>query len=108
MANTKKPEAAAVEETTAAVIDNTEAVAETASATAEDEIVDLLIPYAMGSQDVEEEVFISFNFKNYIIKRGQPVKVPRAVKEIWDNSQKAEYEAHVYAKKHAVREPAQQ
>ncbi len=61
----------------------------------EKDLVELFIPQSR-KKDAPTSTFIGLNGKNYIIKHGVKVKVPKGVKEIYDNSEQAkddEYEA---------------
>ena len=41
----------------------------------------------------DQDVFISVNFKNIIVRRGETVMVKPAFKKAWEESQRAMYEA---------------
>lgn len=51
-----------------------------------------------------QEEFFSFNFKNYIIKRGEEVEIPEGLAEGIENSEKAEEFAITYAESKAMKE----
>jgi len=57
-----------------------------------DEKVTLAIP-AVKTMDEEPNIFVGLNGKNYIVKKGTTVEMPRAVAEIIINSIEAEQEA---------------
>ena len=57
--------------------------------------VTVRLPKAKGQNAVQEE-FFSVNGKNYIIKRGETVDVPKAVAEVIRNAEKAEEYAMNY------------
>lgn len=65
--------------------------------------VTVKIPLAKGQNAVQQE-FISVNFKNYIIQRGEEVEVPEAVAEAIENADKAEEYALKYANKMVLKE----
>lgn len=46
----------------------------------------------------EDALFVGVNFKNYILKRGEYVKIPKAVWEVIQNSELAEEFAESYAR----------
>ena len=60
-----------------------------------EEMVEIRLPRD-NSVRGEQQEFYSLNGKNYIIKRGVPVKVPRAVADLIENNQRAEDEAAEY------------
>lgn len=66
--------------------------------------VEVRLPRNKGQNAVQEE-FFSVNFKNYIIKRGEPVQIPEEVAEVILNAEKAEEYAMKYADEKALREP---
>ncbi len=45
----------------------------------------------------EDTVFVGVNFKNYLIKRGEWVRVPKEVAEVINNAEDAEMKADAYA-----------
>lgn len=54
--------------------------------------------------NAEQQVFYSYNLKNYIIKRGEEVEVPEGLwLMIQDNENEADFAA-VYAEEHKLRE----
>ena len=57
-----------------------------------DDKVTLTIP-AVKTTDEEPNIFVGLNGKNYIVKKGATVEMPRAVAEIIINSIEAEQEA---------------
>ena len=70
----------------------------------EEEKVKIKLPRLPGAK-VNQEEFFSVNFKNYIIRRGVEVEVPKSVAEVILNAEKAQEEADKYAEEKAVREP---
>lgn len=46
----------------------------------------------------EDQFMVGFNFKNYMLKRGEYVKIPRGVYEVIMNSDNAEEFANAYAR----------
>lgn len=54
------------------------------------ELVPLKIPI---DRDHRDDVCISANDRTFHIRRGVEVMVPRNIKEIWEQSQQAEYDA---------------
>ena len=68
-----------------------------------EERVPLLIPMDPNPK-APKEVFISVNFENFIIKKGETVLVPPEVKEVYENSIKAVYEASEYVEANGVKE----
>lgn len=46
----------------------------------------------------EPDLFVGLNFKNYILKRGEYVTIPKSVYEVIMNSEHAEEIAEAYAK----------
>lgn len=57
------------------------------------EYVEMRVPL----KDKETTMFVGVNFKNYILKRGEWVRVPKAVAEVIRNSEIAEESAKAYA-----------
>ncbi|MBR2408919.1 MAG: hypothetical protein IKB07_08185 [Lachnospiraceae bacterium] len=66
--------------------------------------VRIKLPKLKGQKAVQDE-FYSYNFKNYIIKRGEYVEVPEGLAEIIENNEKAEDAAIDYIDKNGLREP---
>ena len=56
-------------------------------------------------QNANQDEFYSYNFKDYIIKRGETVEVPEGLAELIENGEKAEEAAIEYADKKGLREP---
>ena len=54
--------------------------------------VEIKLPKKKG-QNANQEEFFSVNFKNYIIRRGEYVKIPEEVAEVIENADKAEESA---------------
>ena len=54
--------------------------------------VEIKLPKNKG-QNANQEEFFSVNFKNYIIRRGEYVKIPEEVAEVIENADKAEESA---------------
>lgn len=92
MATTKKNETAetTVENTTETTVENTERVR-------------VKLPRLSGHNANQDE-FFSVNFKNYIIKRGEYVDIPKELEEVIRNGEKAEDAAFEFAEAHKVRE----
>ncbi|MBR1731362.1 MAG: hypothetical protein IJ725_02875 [Ruminococcus sp.] len=70
------------------------------------ELVDTLIPddeFAVANN--EHQIFVSVNFKNYLVESGGMVKVPPEVKEVIDNSVAAKKSAQRRAAKVAYSDP---
>lgn len=59
----------------------------------------------LHSANAPQEEFYSVNFKNYIIKRGVDVEVPKELAETIRAQQEAEDKAYRYAIEHGVNEP---
>ncbi len=62
----------------------------------EEKRVLLKIPFAEKGE--EDTVYISVNFKSYLIKRGVPAMVPPEVKRVWDDSQEQKEKSILYSK----------
>ena len=84
MATTKKNEAVETEATTT-------------------ERVRVKLPRLNGHNANQDE-FFSVNFKNYIIKRGEYVDIPKELEEVIHNGEKAEDAAFEYAESRKLRE----
>ena len=67
------------------------------------ETVKIRLPLKEG-ENVSQDEFFSFNFKNYIIKRGKTVEVPKGLAEIITNGDKAKEAAVIYASEVALKE----
>lgn len=65
--------------------------------------VKIRLPLEKG-QNAEQQVFVSVNFKNYIIKRGEDVIIPVEVAEALKNSEKADEAAIRYIESVPMRE----
>ena len=65
--------------------------------------VQVRLPRNKG-QNANQDEFMSVNFKNYIIKRGETVEIPEALAEVITNAEKAEEYAMQYAEEKAVRD----
>ncbi len=87
MATTKK-----VEETTQKVQETTP-----------NETIKVRLPRLNGVNANQDE-FFSVNFKNYIIKRGEYVEIPKELYEVIVNGEKAEEAAFKFAEEQAVKE----
>lgn len=59
------------------------------------DLVSLLIPKIPGAKN-QDDVFISVNGKNYLIRRGVEVKVPKNVRDVYESSVKAAEKADEY------------
>ena len=55
------------------------------------------VTFFVPRKDKETQVMVGLNFKNYILKRGEYVTVPRGVMEVLMNSEKAEEFAESFA-----------
>lgn len=67
-----------------------------------EETVSIILP-RLGKND-ESAVFVSLNFKNYLIKRGVRVDVPKAVADMLQSNAEAEDEAYEYSKSKEIKE----
>ena len=65
--------------------------------------VQVRLPRNKG-QNANQDEFMSVNFKNYIIKRGETVEIPEALAEVITNAEKAEEYAMQYAEEKAFRD----
>lgn len=63
------------------------------------ELVELRLPLTHNPEIDAYPVFASFNFKNYLIKRGETVKVPKALYDRFQEIERAKDEAYVYSQK---------
>ena len=68
-----------------------------------DETIKVRLPRATGVNANQDE-FFSVNYKNYIIKRGEYVEIPRELYEVIVNGEKAEEAAFKFAEEQGVRE----
>lgn len=78
---------------------------ETAETTVENatEIVRVKLPRLSGHNANQDE-FFSVNFKNYLVKRGEYVDIPKELEEVIRNGEKAEDAAFEFAEAHKARE----
>lgn len=81
------------------VEETTQKVEETAS----NETIKVRLPRLNGVNANQDE-FFSVNFKNYIIKRGEYVEIPKELYEVIVNGEKAEEAAFKFAEEQAVKE----
>lgn len=65
--------------------------------------VQVRLPRNKG-QNANQDEFMSVNFKNYIIIRGETVEIPEALAEVITNAEKAEEYAMQYAEEKAFRD----
>lgn len=65
--------------------------------------VQVRLPKNKG-QNANQDEFMSVNFKNYIIKRGETVEIPEALAEVITNAEKAEEYAMQYAEEKAFKD----
>lgn len=65
--------------------------------------VQVRLPRNKG-QNANQDEFMSVNFKNYIIKRGETVEIPEELAEVITNAEKAEEYAMQYAEEKAFRD----
>ena len=72
---------------------------ENAKQTKKDELVPLRLPLTHNPEIDDYPEFASFNFKNYLIKRGETVMVPPALKARYDEIERVKDEAYAYSKK---------
>lgn len=79
-------------------------MADTKTNNAKEEMVAITLPIIPDPKASQQE-FYSYNFKNYLIKRGIEIRVPKGLKEIIDNQEKAKLEAIRYAKEKALQDP---
>lgn len=68
------------------------------------EKVPVMLPLSENPNDPQAEYY-SLNFVGYTIKRGVPVMVPPALKEIIDNQERERIRAIRYAHEMALKEP---
>lgn len=68
-----------------------------------DETIEVRLPRLSGVNANQDE-FFSVNYKNYIIKRGEYVKVPKELYEVIRNGEKAEEAAFKFAEAQAAKE----
>ena len=82
----------------------TETKKKTAKKASGEKMVRVKLPKLRG-QNANQDEFYSWNFKNYIIKRGEYVEIPEGLAEVIENGEKAEEAAFDYAEKKGLREP---
>ncbi len=58
----------------------------------------------LREHNAEQDVYVSVNFKSYIIRRGEFVEIPEEVKEVLENSEHALDAAFKYADEKKLRE----
>ena len=59
----------------------------------------------LGGANANQDEFMSVNFQNYIVKRGERVEIPEALANMIEDNEKAEDFAMKYAEDKALREP---
>ena len=69
-----------------------------------EEMVEIRIPRHKDPR-LPQEDFYSINFKNYIIKRGEKVLVPKSLAKMIEDNNEAEEYAIIYAEEHKMRQP---
>lgn len=70
------------------------------------EKVDFTVPRNMYDPK-EKDMYVSVNFRNYILKRGATVKIPRPLVEAIKNSLEAEEKALDFAVETEYKDPVQ-
>ena len=58
-----------------------------------------------GGANANQDEFMSVNFKNYIVKRGERVEIPESLAKMIEDNEKAEDFAMKYAEENGLREP---
>ena len=58
----------------------------------------------LGGHNANQDEFFSVNGKNYIIKRGEYVEIPKELEEVIRNGEKAEDAAFEFAEAHKLKE----
>lgn len=76
---------------------------ETAETPKKPEMVTIILDIIPDPKASQQE-FYSFNFKNYLIKRGVPVVVPKELADLINAQKQAEKDAMDYIVKNGVRE----
>lgn len=66
--------------------------------------VEVRLPRLEG-QNANQDQYVSVNFKNYILRRGEYIKVPAEVAEVIRHSEEAADASFRYASEKALREP---
>lgn len=69
-----------------------------------EKLVPVTLPF-LDDADSPQQEFVSLNFKNYIIKRGETVMVPPEIKDMLDASEKSKQEARKAAMKLGYKDP---
>lgn len=69
-----------------------------------EEFVPVTLPF-VDDPEAKQQLFVSLNFKNYLIRRGETVMVPVGVKKIVDDMERARMEASREAKRLAFKDP---
>lgn len=67
-----------------------------------------LVPYTLPidpDPKASQQEFYSYNFKNYIIKRGVEVRIPKGLKDIIEAQNKARLDELRYILETALQEP---
>ena len=62
----------------------------------------MTLPLTYNGDEDDYPVHASHNFKTYLIKRGEPVMVPRALKERFEKAEKRKQEAYRYSRKKSL------
>ena len=70
------------------------------------EMVEFTVPRNMYDPK-EKDMYVSVNFRNYILKRGATVKIPKPLVEAIKNSLEAEEKALDYAVETEYKDPVQ-
>lgn len=97
-------EAAEAAETAEATTEKTAEKKKAAKKASAEKMVRIRLP-KRREQNANQDEFYSYNFKNYIIKRGETVEVPEGLAELIENGDRAEEAAIEYADKKGLREP---
>lgn len=79
-------------------------MAETTTKKGEETKVRVKLPRNPGPNANQDE-FFSVNFKNYMIKRGEYVEIPKDLAEVIENGELAEDAAYKYAEENGLRQP---
>ena len=85
-------------------VKSVKAVEDNVEVNTQPEMVEIRLPRA-ARPDAPQEEFYSYNFKNYLIKRGQVVLVPKELADVINKQLEAEDAAIEFANSRVLRSP---
>jgi hypothetical protein len=77
-------------------------MAENVAKKKEDGLVDFVLPLTYDPEVDDYPVSCSLNFKRYLIKRGEKVRIPKELAKRFDEIEEAKRRGYKYAQEHSI------